>query len=65
MMEAISAAIEMEHMVQQTFMAHRHRTKFIRSTQESEKVGRNFRMARTMQQTVRNGKLSHEARINT
>ena len=65
MEQALTAAIEMDHMVQHTFMADRHRTKFIRTTPESDKVGNNFRMARTIQETVRNGKLSHEARTNT
>ena len=64
LMEALTASIETEHTVKQTFWAHRHRTKFVRSTPESERIGHNFRMARTLQETVHNGKLIHETWIN-
>ena len=63
-MEALTASIETEHTVKQTFRAHIHRTKFVRSTPESERIGHNFRMARTLQETVHNGKLIHETWIN-
>ena len=63
-MEALTAAMEVEHRVEQAFRAHRHRTKFVRSTPESERIGHNFRMARTLQEAVNNGKLRHEARMN-
>ena len=56
LMEALTVAIETEHRVEQAFRAHRHRTKFVRSTPESEKIAHNFRMARTLQETVHNGK---------
>ena len=62
-MEALTAAMEVEHRVEQAFRAHRHRTKFVRSTPESEKIGHNFRMARTLQEAVHNGKIFHEAVI--
>ena len=64
MMEALKAAIETEHRVEQTFRAHRHRTKFVRSTPESERIGHNFRMARTLQEAVHNGKIICEAMID-
>ena len=64
-MEALIAAIETEHRVEQAFRAHRHRTKFVRSTPESERIGHNFRMARTLQETVHNGKTVCEAMIAT
>ena len=63
MMEALTAAIKTEHGVEQTFRANRHRTKFVRSTPESERIGRNFRMARTLQETVHNGNVICEAMI--
>ena len=63
-MEAVTAAIETEHRVEQAFRARRHRTKFVRSTSESERIGHNFRMARTLQEAVHNGKLRHQARSN-
>ena len=64
LMEALTAAIEMEHRVEQTFMARRQSTKFVRSTLESESIGNNFRMARTLQEAAHNGKIIHEAMIN-
>ena len=54
LMEALTTAIEMEHRVEQAFRAHTHRTKFVRSTPESEKIAHNFRRARTLQETVHN-----------
>ena len=64
MMEAVTAAIEKEHRVEQAFRARRHRTKFVRSTSESERIGHNFRMARTLQEAVNNGKLRHGVGMN-
>ena len=54
-MEALTDAMETEHMVEQAFRARRQRTKFVRSTPESEKITHNFRTAKTLQEAFHNG----------
>ena len=52
---AIAKAAEREHMHGVEIKARRMKNKFIRSTQQSDKIAHNFRMAQTLQETVLNG----------
>ena len=55
LMNALTTAGEEELKLEEAFRAHSHKTKFVRSNPESEKMGHNFRMARTFRDTIENG----------